>query len=187
GGFGVTDSEGQGSGGGTLVDGLIGDVGNSRWLIAVSDVADGYVIHQEAIKDDVWTGTGRANIHALCRAAVAGSDAGFGRGRLCAVGGDEKFHRTVGTGPLGPFHPDVIGGVRRDGGRAVGVHRAVAELDPVVVAINDGGRTIVGIVPVNDGVVIGPGIPANAEVKIEARGERECAIDVLRSHAVHRL
>jgi hypothetical protein len=78
----------------------------------------------------------------------------------------------------------VISGVGGDDRGAVGDGRTVDELDAVVIGVDGGGSVVIGVVPEDDVVVIAPGIPTDAEVEIEAGGEREGTLDVLVADAV---
>ena len=61
------------------------------------------------------------------------------------------------------------------------------EFHSVVVRIEPSHDVPAGIIPVDDVVVIRPGVPTNTEIKIEAVGEHEWPLQILGSHAVKRL
>src|SRR5438046_2545579 len=60
-------------------------------------------------------------------------------------------------------------------------------LKKVVISIKVRNETVAGIIPINNVVVVPPGIPAGHQVHVEAVGEDDAAGDVLPSQAMERL
>src|SRR5438105_7027295 len=81
----------------------------------------------------------------------------------------------------------MISGVRYNRTRPERTCRPMVEFHSVMVGIQSSDDVPAGIIPVDDVVVVPPGVPTNLEIEIKAAAKREDSLQVLRADAVERL
>src|SRR5689334_13454280 len=147
-------------------------------------MANGRIGDQHLIKNDVRPRGGRTEIDPFGGQTGAIGNGGVRQDGFDAIGGDKELERAIVPTAFGPFEPDVIGGVGGDFGGASSINRAVSDLEEVVTGVEVGNKTVGRVVPVDDIVVIDPGVPAGQQVHKETVGIAEGSVDILGSHAI---